>query len=171
MPLFSQPPAPWYLAHREMITAQTAGESTRTANATYLHDIDVLVPVVITSFSIAHGSVSAGNLDLGIYDSSGNLLAHVGATAAGAINTTQTINLASPFLLSPGRYFLAFWTDSATATYFARTAITPVAGFGNIKQSVGTNAGGLAATTAGMGGIQDGQVFVPFLAHLQGTGF
>lgn len=171
MPLFNAIAANWYLAHPALLSVQPAGASARTAQTTYLHDVWNPYTCVVTGFSIAHGGVSAGNLDMGIYDVNGNLLCHVGSTAASAINTTQTINLAAPFLLPAGRYTFGFWVDNSLDTYFARVSLSPVDAWGMVRGSTGTNAGGLAANFAGMGGVSSIQTFVPFLAHLQGVGF
>lgn len=169
--MFGQTPTPWYLAHRELLTAQTAGTSARSANTTYLHEVDNPAPCAVTGFSIARGGISAGNFDLGIYDSAGNLLVHTGVTPAGAINTLQTVNLSTPFALAAGRYYLALWVDNALDTYFARAGATPVGAWGNIMGSTGTNLGGLASNFAGMGGTNAIATFVPFVAHISGTGF
>lgn len=167
-PIYVLPlPTPWYLSHTDTITAFTAGASTRTANATYLFGITNNTPVVVTGFSIAHGAVASGNLDMGIYDSNGNLLVHTGVTGAANANGTQTINLTTPYILAPGIYYLAFWVDNATDTYFARGGV-PANAFMQIVNGVGTNAGGLAINFAGMGGVSGGGTFVPFIARLQG---
>lgn len=171
MPLFPpQPPAPWFLGHRELITAQTAGASTRTANGAYLHDVDVATSVVVTGFTIDHGGVSAGHLDLGIYDSNGNLVTHTGIVAAGAINTPQSIALGTPVALAPGRYSFAAWVDNALDTYYARTGMDNSV-WGNFRTSVNLQAGGLLATLTALGGTNPAGIFFPFIANLQGTGF
>lgn len=157
-----------YLCHPALVTFQAVGDSARTANSTYLHDIYVTAPNVITAFSIAHGAVSAGNLDLGIYDANGNLLTHTGVTPVTAINTLQKINLPVALPIGPGVYFLGFWLDNGTDTYFARQNLNPLGAWGNIRGSANTNAGGLLSSFSAMGGTNLITTCVPFIANVQG---
>lgn len=166
--MFDSPP-PWYLAHPALLTAGLSGASARTADAIYIHDVYLPQPAQLTSFSIQHGGISAGHLDLGIYDTSGKLLAHTGITScAGLANSEQTINLASPLPLSAGRYSLAIWVDSGTDTYFSVAGMSQA--FGNLQNTNNTTANGLADFST-LGGTKAGSVFLPFLGHLAGTGF
>lgn len=166
--MFSKP-SPWYLAHPALITAGSSGASARTADAIYIHDVYLPEPAQLTGFSIQHGGVSAGNLDLGIYDTSGNLLAHTGITsAAGQASSLQTINLPSPLPLSAGRYSFAVWVDNNTDTYFSVTGLSQA--FANLQNTNNNSATGLQNASA-LGGFKAGTVFLPFLGHLTGTGF
>lgn len=160
-------PSPNYIAHPAIVTFPAVGDTTRTANTTYLHDVYVPATCVLTAFSVAHGTVSAGNIDLGIYDVSGNLVTHTGVTAVTGVGTLQKIVLTTPVILAPGVYFLAFWTDSATSTYFARQALTPVGAWGNILNGASTNAGGLLANFAAMGGTVLVATCMPILGNVQ----
>lgn len=169
-PVYNPPiPTPWYLAPVTLAATANVGAAVLAANKTYLDSLWVPTPVVITSATIGHGSIHAGNLDMGMYDANGNLLGHTGVTAAAAGN--QTINFTTPLLLAQGLYYQAIWVDNATDTYFVLTNEGPA--LDNFLIAVGTNTGGLASTFAGMGGATNpasGSI-VPFLLHIQGTGF
>ena len=166
--MFSKP-CPPYLAHPGLMAAAVVGTATRTPQAIYLHDVFLPEPAQLVSFSIQHGSVAAGHLDLGIFDTSGNLLAHTGITSAATFaSAEQTIALPSPLNLSAGRYLYGFWIDSGTDTYYAIAGISPA--FGGLQNMVNNSATGLQSASA-LAGLKPGTVFVPFMGHLAGTGF
>lgn len=169
MPIFPPPvPAPRFIANPGLQANIAA--STQTANRTNLHSVWVPTPVVITAFSTGHGSVSAGNLDMGIYDINGNLLTHTGVTSAATFaSTSQTITLATPFPIGVGNYYLAIWIDNATDTYFRNNYGAGLGlAFNEMLQGVNTNAGGLLATFTAMGGTQANAFYVALMARIQG---
>lgn len=168
-PVYPPPiPSPWFISGPSVpITLALAGFSVLTANKTYLEGVWVPAPVVITSFTITHGSVHAGNLDMGIYDQNGNLLVHTGVVAATA--GPQTVTLTAPFILPAGLYYMALWVDNSTDTYLAFTGVSNA--IDNILIATGTNGGGLSSNFSGMGGTSGSTVAVGPLAHIQGTGY
>lgn len=168
--MFTPVPPPWYLANSSLASVGSAGSSARSANSTYIHDVYLNTPASLTSFSIQHDGVSAGNLDLGIYDTNGNLLAKTGITSAiGFTNAVQTIALSQPLALGSGRYYFAFWVDNGTDTYFARQSYSQA--FVNILNANNLSLTGLGSSFTAMGGVGASTVWVPFLGHLSGTGF
>lgn len=167
-PIYPAPlPTPWFLGSPMLAASAVASAAVLTANKTYLEGIWVPVPMTLVSATVGHGGVHAGNLDMGLYDQNGNLLGHTGVTAASA--GVQTANLLTPLFLNPGLYYSALWVDNSTDTYFCLTGENQ--SVDNFLVSVGTNGGGLASTFAGMGGAGAGTVIMPFLFHIQGTGF
>lgn len=81
----------------------------------------VYVPQTVVMTGIRYVcTVSSGNIDVGVYDSSGNRLASSGSTASPGTDR-QTINFSSSVALAPGTYWLALSADNTTAT-FARSA-------------------------------------------------
>lgn len=164
----SQVPQPRYLAHPALLSVQPAGTSTRTAQKVYLHDVWVPVACTIRAFSIAHGAVAAGNIDLGIYDINGNLLVHTGVIPATPVNGTQLANLTTPYPIGPGVYYFGFWVDNATDSYFARQNLDPTQAWSDILGLSGSSATGLPPTFASLGGTVNNDVFVPFMANIQG---
>lgn len=160
-------PCPWYLANPGFLAA--VGPTARTADVVYAHEVYLNEPAQLTAFSIPHGGVSAGNIDMGIFDASGNLLAHTGITSvAGFVNLPQTINLVSPLPLSAGRYLFGVWLDNSTDTYFAIPGLNQA--WANLLNTNVNPTTGLASFSA-LGGSKPGAVFFPFLGHLAGTGF
>lgn len=89
--------------------AQTASVAWPSAN------LAIFVPILIGEYCIAYklvvgaGSTSAGNFDAGIYDSSGNRLVSIGATAKGSA-TEHVLNITDT-VLGPGLYYLAMSAD------------------------------------------------------------
>lgn len=171
MPLFNPTganvPAPRYIGSGTL--AANITNAVLAANTTYLQSLEVLSSVTVTGFIIGHGSVAAGNLDLGIYDVNGNLLGHTGVTAASGANSSQTLTLGTPFAISPGNYYTALWVDNATDTYYRNNYGANLAkGFTEILNGTSTNAGGLLATFTAMGGTVASALAVPFLTRIQG---
>ena len=81
-------------------------------------------PVVLTDWATARqllfwvGAVSAGNIDVGIYDAEKHLIVSSGSTPMSAVvNTVQELNIPDT-PLAPGRYLLAAVSDSTTGTCF-----------------------------------------------------
>lgn len=164
---------PWYLANPNALSALVNGASTLTANTTYVHDVYAPCPCIVTGFKIRHSGVSAGHLDLGIFDQNGNLLTHTGSIAATGVTTVQTATLGTQLWIAQGRYYFGLWVDNSTDTYL-QVAMGTGAGVGlmNIGTGASTNAGGLLASFTAMGGLTTtNTVFVPFLATLLGSPF
>lgn len=90
-----------------------------TAGAAYFSLVNLLAPVTIAQMRVWFGGTPSGNVDMGIYDSTGtngqpnNLLGHTGANAAvaGLFTKSLTANL----LLSPGNYWLAVVNTAANS--------------------------------------------------------
>jgi len=85
-------------------------------------NLALYVPVLVTEtfqaiqLAANNGATVSGNLDLGIYDHSGNRLVSTGSTAQAGTTTLQIISIASTQLL-PGRYYLAQVLDNVTGTH------------------------------------------------------
>jgi hypothetical protein len=120
MPLYPAPVIPWFLG--DLADIANGQANTRTANTCYFSPIVLLAPVSVLSATMQFGTGGNGNYDQGIYDGQGNLLAHIGsrATSTGVV----TVALGSPLSLSPGRYYLAFWTDNALDTSYSSNGTT-----------------------------------------------
>lgn len=127
---------PWALLpdDHETWSTNTTGLST---NNTYIVATTLTANVTLTAFRFRCIAGGNGNYDAGIYDSSGNRLAHSGSTATSSATITAT--LATALLLSPGRYYLALWVDNATDTFRA----TSVSNGLSLSSFASTGAGGL----------------------------
>lgn len=163
MPLFYPVVQPWSLFEGEV---SNNGSAALAANTTYLDAVVLYTAVTITGMVCRCNSANTGNIDMGIYDSGGNLLGHTGVTALAA--NTNTVNLTANLALSAGRYYLALWIDNATAVMVRNN--TNSSGLGIILVSAGTNAGGLASTFAGMGGTAQTNI-KPLLRAVISGGF
>lgn len=164
---------PWYLAHEMNALAFYNGTGAPgLANYTVLMGVYNPTSAIITNFRTRHGAVSAGNVDMGLYDTNGNLLGHTGKTAVSAVNTDQTLAPSGgPIWIAQGRYYLAFWSDSNTDTYYV-VGVTSIAE-ANVGALLNTKAPGLPATFAAAGGftLANGLRVIGMMATLAGTGF
>lgn len=100
-----------------------------TVSATWpVTDLALIYPFVLTDWGLAQqllfyvGATANGNIDVGIYDSQGNLIISAGNTAMGSTNTVQALNITDTWL-PPGRYFLAAKNSNTTGTVFRANAV------------------------------------------------
>lgn len=140
MSLYAPPPAPWVVGDLADITQDQA--NLRTANNCYFSPIIIQTTVTVTAMRTQIGTAGNGQIQMGIYDASGNLL----ASSAKATTTTGIMTLAfsTPLTIGPGRYYLALWIDNAVDTTYSANGTTP----GAWPALNGTNAGGLPAQMA-----------------------
>jgi hypothetical protein len=78
--------------------------------------------VTVQRILVQIGGTSSGNLDVGIYDESGNKKVSAGTTAMGAANAVQSISLTAT-VLAPGRYYLAIAVDNVTAVLYNASSV------------------------------------------------
>lgn len=103
----------------------SAGTLFGTSSGTWLsNNLALFYPFRLNTFETAYkllffvGSSSAGNIDVGIYDSQYNLIVSSGSTAMSAtVNTVQEINITDT-ILPPGDYFIAAVCSSTSGTVF-----------------------------------------------------
>lgn len=71
-----------------------------------------------------NGTVAAGNVNAAIYDLTGTVIAGstIGSVAQAGTSVSQKKAFASPVVVPPGQYFLAFASSDGTAT-FARSSL------------------------------------------------
>lgn len=84
-----------------------------TANLAYLFPFSVSEPYPCINGFVVNGTAVAGNVDVGIYDPSGNLLASSGAIAHSGTSTIQLLPLV--YTIPPGLYYCAMSASSASA--------------------------------------------------------
>ncbi len=128
---------PWFLG--DLADLSNCAANTRTVNGVYFQHTKLDAFLVLTGFRYQFGTGGNGHCDLGLYDSAGNLLTHIGSTLTAT--GVQTYTLSSALPLAPGRYYLAFWIDNATDTSFSVSATN----LGAIPALTGVNAAGLPA--------------------------
>lgn len=96
------------------------GSNAVSANTAYFVGVVLYSPALLTGIRVAFTSGGHGNYDVGIYDSSGNLINNKGA----AVSSTAVLTYSptNPIPLSGGRYWLALWCASASDTVNSRLA-------------------------------------------------
>ena len=153
MPIFLQPVAPFILNNEAFGFAGGAGTTAAVAGSAILCSAIVRAPITLTQMRMVFSGAVTGNVDMGIYDSSGagknpgNLLGHTGALAA----TTGlfTKNLTANLPLSPGQYWLAF-IDTAADQYWSASQSTA-----GIVTAMKTTSTALTVLPATIGAIAD----------------
>lgn len=91
-----------------------------------------------------NGTTAAGSADVGVFDTAGNLIVNKGPTTQTGTSTLQAFDITDT-TLSPGNYFIAAISNTATATFnrWAPSGAVVCEAFG-VKQM--DNSGGTAAT-------------------------
>lgn len=117
--------------------------TTATVGNTFVHlyPFRIATPFRVTRFWWVNGVTVNGNVDMGIYTEDGQtLLVSTGSTAQSGGISIQTVTVS--YTLSPGRYYMAFATSSATATFARQSnsvASTRAAGFRQHTTTAGAN--------------------------------
>ena len=148
MPLFpSLPQIPdAYLGSDALELSIANGAGTLTANQVYLLAVVVRVTETITGMRWHMTATATGHTDLGIYNSSGALIDHTGATANVA-GSTMTQALSNGNLsLSPGLYYIALTNDNGTDTYSKGSSLTAPGAVSGARQATNAATGVLPAT-------------------------
>jgi hypothetical protein len=89
--------------------AAAASSAWPAANRALFVPFRVPVPVTVYKMAVGAGATAAGNFDVGIYDSIGNRLVSIGATAKGA-SVEHILNITDTLLL-PGLYYMGMAAD------------------------------------------------------------
>lgn len=92
-----------------------------TANQVLYYPIIVKEICSILRYGWINGATVAGNVNMGIFDLTGTAVANsvLGSTAQSGVSAFQlSADLATPAVLRPGNYLLAFVSDSATSTFW-----------------------------------------------------
>ena len=104
------------------------------ASSAFTDEVVSYYPFVIRTAAIAvtmtylQGGTQSGNVDLGIYTSTGGLIVSSGliAQTTGTINTLHDVGLTDT-LLTPGFYYMAIKCTSGTGTAFMRNPADEIA--------------------------------------------
>lgn len=163
---------PWLISNEAV--AGPSASHTLTANKVYLYAFETMANITIDAMRWAMAATTTGTTDLGIFDASGNLLAHTG-TSTNSANVNISANIAkdgagntiTSLALAPGRYYTGLCPSNSTDTYQAAAFFTgtPLIDHAMIATNAGT-AGVLPATT---GAIINNTTLVPMVsAHIVG---
>lgn len=81
-------------------------------------------PFLAAKMYVLNGGTVSGNIDVGIYDSQGNLIVSKGSTAQSGTSAIQTFDITDT-TLNPGLYYLAVAMDNTTGiiNHWVPTAI------------------------------------------------
>lgn len=134
---------PWIITNEEFLSQGST--FTLTANNVYLYLFEIAGPITIATMRYRIGATATGTVDLGLYDSGGNLLSHTGATAVAASNI-NSLSLLTTVNLSPGRYSMALCPSNSTDTYVGSSGLKNGGGRYALATNTGT-AGVLPSTT------------------------
>ncbi|HEX3640096.1 MAG TPA: hypothetical protein VHV10_02275 [Ktedonobacteraceae bacterium] len=160
-------PTPPYLATDGIVSANANGTGAVVAGAAYLSPITVFAPVTVTQIRASFSGSPTGNVDMGIYDSSGsnglpnNRLGSTGANVAATGLFTK--NLTANLLLSPGNYWIAF-LDTVADALFSRTGYTT-----GLAPALRTTATNLTVLPASIGTVANGAPIIDIIALLQNS--
>jgi hypothetical protein len=128
---------PWFTTN----TTGTAISFSSTANKAELWGVALTFPLITTqvTYNVSTADNTSNTYDIGVLNSSGNVVAHIGNTAGtvfAASTGWKTLNWAASATLQPGKYYLAI-TSSCTSTC-AQVYGGTSAGFTFIGGSSGT---------------------------------
>jgi hypothetical protein len=107
---------PWFTTN----TTGTAISFSGTANKTELWGVALTFPLSTTqvTYYVATADSTSNTYDIGVLNSSGNIVAHIGSTAGTAFAPStgwKTLSWVSSATLQPGKYYLAI-TSSCTSS-------------------------------------------------------
>lgn len=88
-----------------------------TANKAFYLPFVIPEPVIVTQLATWNGATASGNIDIGIYDSSGTRIVSAGSTAQSGTNTLQTFNITDT-TLGRGAFYLGIAKNDTTGTIF-----------------------------------------------------
>ena len=119
-----------------MAPSAPASATYPTANLAIFYPVRVTRSFTAAQLFVLNGATASGNIDVGIYDSSGTRLVSSGSTAQSGTSAVQAFNIADT-LLAAGWYYLAVAMDNTTGTLLRSTVnhFTAAASVGVGQQS------------------------------------
>ncbi len=166
---------PWFSRFGPWQDIFTAGTSTDPAAMTWVADVAAYIPIwnpyvypVQRVFWLNGTTTTTTNVDMGIYTADGERIYSTGSTAQGSATTVQYVSVATPFLLYPGSYYLAWTCNNTTARAYGRSP--PAANGRQVGLLQQASALPLPATMTPV--VWNANVGVPFCGFTQtSTGF
>lgn len=123
------------LLHTGGLPAQVSTDgtdATPVATEVYIGEVFVPANVTVTGVSVFQGSVSSGNLKVGLADSAGAVVATSASTAASGTDAYQRVAFTGTYAAKgPATYYVLLMFDNGTARYNAHT----LGDFGAAKQT------------------------------------
>lgn len=106
-----------------MVGGLTSSSAWGTANLAVYIPFEVYNPLSIVNGAFTVGTVVAGNVDLGIYNSFGDLLTSAGSTLVTGASTINILNF-TDVTLNPALYYMAIAFDTTTVTLTTFTSLS-----------------------------------------------
>lgn len=127
-PLFVGGFSRWGMGTLMRLTDATATQPVSanwTANEALFIPFSIPWPYLVNRVFWMNGStITTSNADFGIYTSTGKRIWSLGSTALSGASAIQYATVTSPFLLSPGTYFMAYAGDNTTNRISGITGVT-----------------------------------------------
>jgi len=111
-----------------MVQSWTLGSNASSVTQS-ANNISIMVPFDLTShMRISHvwwvnGGTCSGTVDVGLYSLDMTLLCSLGSTTAAGTTAVQCTALGTPYLLTPGYYYMAISVSSSTQTFYKLPAL------------------------------------------------
>lgn len=96
-------------------------DATPTTTVTYIAQVQVPLPCVVTGISCFNGSNVTGNTILGLADATGVVVAATALTAGSGTDAYQRIAFTAAYTAAPGTYYVLMQHSSATARFNTHT--------------------------------------------------
>lgn len=113
-----QAPSVWATGDSPPQTATTGTDTTPVVTETYVARVFVPVASTLTGISILNGSAVAGNMKLGLFDSTGALVAQTASTAQSGTAAYQDVAFTTPYAVNgPAMYFVAAQFNNTSARF------------------------------------------------------
>ena len=92
------------------------------ANAAFLVPFTLTKQYTATTGFWYNGATVTYNVDVGVYDISGNMLCHTGSVVSSGTSVLQTAALTASTSFGPGNFYLAITASDTSMTFFALAA-------------------------------------------------
>lgn len=128
-----------------VVTATPASTNWPSANLTIYVPFAIPFDFNVRRVFWINGASTTGNADLGVYTRAGGKLFSTGATSRTGTSVVQYTSLSTPFMLSPGDYYMALSATSGSGAFirFAPSILSDLRLVGLLQQ---TSANPLPAT-------------------------
>lgn len=131
----AQTPTVYHSGGMAPSTTTTGTDTTPATTETYIAEVDIAFGATITGISVLNGSAVAGNLFVGLADSTGAVVASSAATAQSGTAAYQQVAFSTPYVAKGGKYFILLQCSSTSARF--RSHI--LGNFGASKKTGETN--------------------------------
>jgi hypothetical protein len=108
-------PTAHYTGNAAPHTTTTGTDTTPVVTEEYVCEIFVPLNCRSTGFAVLNGSAVAGNMQIALYNSSGNVIATTASTAASGTAALQSVPWTAPIdLVGPGEYYVGVQNNNTS---------------------------------------------------------